>query len=516
MTIEPRDEWNEALIRNVHPEAWQNPVASGKYDLVAIGAGTAGLVSAAGAAGLGAKVALIERAHLGGDCLNVGCVPSKALLRSAHVAAEMRDAGRFGVRVPAGVEVDFAEVMRRMREVRAGISPVDSVDRFTNELGVDVFLGDARFTGDREIEVGGQTLRFKKAVVATGGRAVVPPIDGLADAGFLTNETIFNLTELPGRLLVVGGGPIGCELSQAFRRFGAEVTVVEQGPQFLSREDPDAAEILRQALVHDGIDIRLETRLSKVVSYDTGGDTGGGTRGGASEKIVTLESNGHSDTLAVDSILVAAGRAPNVEGMGLEAAGIEFDDRRGVVVDDHLRTTNRKVFAAGDVCMRTQFTHAADFAARTVIQNALFFGRKKLSTLQIPWCTYTSPEIAHVGLYERDATAQGIEVDTYMREFSDVDRAITEGDTSGFVKIHTQKGRDKIVGATIVARHAGDLISEVSVAMQAGMGLGRLASVIHPYPTQAEAIRQTGDAYNRTRVTAVVRRLFDFLLKLNR
>ena len=253
----------------------------------------------------------------------------------------------------------------------------------------------------------------------------------------------------------------------------------------------------------DGVDIHLETSVSKVA---TQGD----------EKIVTLESNGQSTTLAVDAILVAAGRAPNVEGMGLEEAGIEFDSRTGIVVDDRLRTTNRRVFAAGDVCMRTQFTHAADFAARIVIQNALFFGRKKLSTLNIPWCTYTSPEIAHVGLYERDAKAMGIEVDSYVRHFSDVDRAIAEGDTAGFVKIHTLKGGDKIVGATIVARHAGDLISEISVAMQAGMGLGSLASVIHPYPTQAEAIRQAGDAYNRTRVTPTVQRLFDFILKLHR
>ncbi len=503
MMIEPRDEWNEALLRNVHPEDWKNPSPSGKYDLVAIGAGTAGLVSAAGAAGLRAKVALLERALLGGDCLNVGCVPSKSLLRSAHVATQVREAGAFGVQVPDGLVVDFAEVMRRMRKVRAGISPLDSVQRFSAELGVDVFLGDARFVSGSEIEVNGQTLRFKKAVIATGARAMVPAVDGLVDAGFLTNETIFNLTELPRRLLVLGGGPIGCELSQAFRRFGAEVTLVEVAPQFLSREDPDAAEILHQALARDGVDIHLETSVSKVA---TQGD----------EKIVTLESNGQSSTLAVDAILVAAGRAPNVEGMGLEEAGIEFDSRTGIVVDDRLRTTNRRVFAAGDVCMRTQFTHAADFAARIVIQNALFFGRKKLSTLNIPWCTYTSPEIAHVGLYERDAKAMGIEVDSYVRHFSDVDRAIAEGDTAGFVKIHTLKGGDKIVGATIVARHAGDLISEISVAMQAGMGLGSLASVIHPYPTQAEAIRQAGDAYNRTRVTPTVQRLFDFILKLHR
>ena len=349
----------------------------------------------------------------------------------------------------------------------------------------------------------GAVLHFKRAVVATGARPVVPPIDGLRDAGYRTNETIFELTELPRRLLVLGGGPIGCELSQAFRRFGAAVTLVEQSAQFLVREDPDAARILRDALDRDGVDIRLETTVSKVV------------RQGA-EKLVTLESNGRSETLTVDEVLVGAGRAPNVEGMGLEAAGIEFDTRQGVVVDDHLRTTNRRVFAAGDVCMSTKFTHAADFAARLVIQNALFFGRKRLSALTIPWCTYTSPEIAHVGLYERDAHARGIDVDTFVRELSHVDRAVAEGDTEGFVKIHTRRGGDHILGATVVARHAGDLISEISVAMAGGIGLGRLASVIHPYPTQAEAIRQTGDAYNRTRLTPAVRWLFDWILRLRR
>jgi pyruvate/2-oxoglutarate dehydrogenase complex dihydrolipoamide dehydrogenase (E3) component len=506
MTL-PRDAWNEALIANVHPPDWQNPTPDGTYDLVAIGAGTAGLVSASGAAGLGAKVALIERAHMGGDCLNVGCVPSKSLLRSAHVAAEVRDAGAFGVRVPDGVEVDFDAVMERMRRVRAEISPVDSVRRFSEELGVDVFLGDARFSGPRSLEVGGSTLRFKKAVVTTGARAFVPKIDGLADAGFLTNETIFDLTELPRRLLVVGGGPIGSELSQAFRRFGAEVTLVEMGAQFLAREDPDAAAVLLEAFERDGIDVRLETTVAKVTAQ--GSDENG-------EKLVELETKGRRETLAVDAILIGAGRAPNVEGMGLEDAGIDFDLRDGIVIDDNLRTTNRRVFAAGDVCMQTRFTHAADFAARAVIQNALFFGRKKLSALTIPWCTYTSPEIAHVGLYERDARAQGIEVDTYVRHFAEVDRAIAEGDTEGFVKIHTRTGSDRIVGATVVARHAGDLISEISVAMAGGVGLGRLSAVIHPYPTQAEAIRQIGDAYNRTRLTPGVKRLFELIIRLRR
>ncbi|MCZ6465436.1 MAG: mercuric reductase [Proteobacteria bacterium] len=500
--LHPLDEHNEALLANVHPPGWKNPEPAARYNLVVLGAGTAGLVTAAGAAGLGARVALVEQSLMGGDCLNVGCVPSKSLLRSAHVAGEVRDAASYGVRVPSGTRVDFAAVMERMRAVRRRISTNDSAHRFSDELGVDVFLGRGRFTGADEIDVEGATLRFKKAVIATGGRAVVPPIEGLREAGFLTNETVFNLTELPRRLLVLGGGPIGCELSQAFRRFGSEVTMVEMGPQFLSREDPDAARILYDAFVTDGIDVRLDTQLVRVELRD-------------GERLCILERGGESESVPVDTIVVGAGRAPNVEDLGLENVGVETS-RFGIQVDDHLRTTNRRIFAAGDVCMETRFTHAADFAARAVIQNALFFGRKKLSALTIPWCTYTHPEIAHVGMYERDAATRGIEIDTFTRELRDVDRAIAEGDDVGFVKIHVKKGGDQILGATIVARHAGEMISEVSVAMAGGVGLSKLSAVIHPYPTQAEAIRQVGDAYNRTRLTPRVKRLFALFLRWSR
>jgi pyruvate/2-oxoglutarate dehydrogenase complex dihydrolipoamide dehydrogenase (E3) component len=445
-------------------------------------------------------VALVERHLMGGDCLNVGCVPSKALLRSAHLAADVKRAGEFGVGVGLEREarVDFSEVMERMRRIRARISENDSAHRFRDELGVDVFLGSARFTGPDAIEVDGKTLRFKRAIVATGARPAVPPINGLAEVGYLTNESVFSLTELPRRLLVLGGGPIGCELSQAFRRFGAEVTLVEAGRQFLPREDPDAAQILARAFERDGVEVRLDTRLVKVEAAD-------------GSKRVTLEHDGRFEGLSVDEILVGVGRVPNIEGLNLELAGVQFD-RQGVQVDDRLRTTNRRIYAAGDICMATKFTHAADFAARSAIQNALFFGRKTLSALTIPWCTYTDPEIAHVGMYERDARGRGIETQTFLRQLRDVDRAIAEGDEEGFVKIHVKKGSDRILGATIVARHAGEMISELSVAMAAGLGLGGLASVIHPYPTQAEAIRQVGDAYNRTRLTPRVKRLFERFL----
>lgn len=519
--ILPRDALNEALLENVHPEAWQNPEPQDLYDLVVIGAGTAGLISASGAAGLGARVALIEDKLMGGDCLNVGCVPSKALLRSAHAAADVRDASRFGVDVPEGTKVDFGEVMRRMREIRANISPADSAKRYRDELGVDVFLGRGSFASSREIVVGDAVLRFKRAVIATGARAAVPPIPGLADAGYLTNETVFELTELPERLLIVGGGPIGCELAQAFSRFGSNVTLIEMETQFLGREDPDAAEIVRNALERDGVVVRLGTQLTSVEAANGSRTVTLHSASGAAGRKGGADGNGEKgaaklEKFTVDAILVGTGRAPNIDDLGLEHAGIEADRRSGVAVDDRLRTTNPKVFAAGDVCMPTKFTHAADFAARAVIQNAFFFGRKRVSALSIPWCTYTSPEIAHVGLYERDAEAEGIAVDTWVRELSDVDRARLDGDDEGFVKIHTKKGTDKILGATVVAQHAGDLISEIHVAMAAGMGLGRLSGVIHPYPTQAEAIRQVGDQYNRTRLTPFVARLFRALIRARR
>jgi len=498
--ILPRDEHNEELQSNVHPRDWTNPEPKSRYDLVVIGAGTAGLICASGAAALGADVALIERRWMGGDCLNVGCVPSKAILRSAHAAGEVRRAARFGVKVTGEVEVEFAAVMERMRELRSRISKVDSTARYRDELGVDVFLGDAAFSGNDSVTVDGKVLKFKKAVIATGGRPIEAPIPGLAEAGYLTNESVFSLTELPKRLLVVGGGPIGCELAQAFRGFGSEVTLVEMAPQFLGREDADAARILLETFTRQGIDVRLETTVSKV-------EIEGGQRR------VTLERGAESDTLAVDAILLGIGRRPNIEGLGLEKVGVETD-RAGVVVDDRFRTTNKKIFAAGDICFPYKFTHAAEFCARAVVQNALFFGRKGVARQGIPWVTYTAPEIAHVGYYEHEAREQGLEVDTYTHEFADVDRAIAEGEEEGFVKIHVEKGTDKIVGATIVARNAGDMISEVSVAMSAGVGLGKLATVIHPYPTQADAIRQCANAYVRTRLTPLAARLLKFIAKL--
>jgi pyruvate/2-oxoglutarate dehydrogenase complex dihydrolipoamide dehydrogenase (E3) component len=489
-TVLPDDEYNRVLVENVHPQRWQNPEPAARYNLVVLGAGTAGLVTAAGAAGLGARVALVERHLMGGDCLNVGCVPSKCIIRSSRVIGDVRDAHLLGIRIPPGAAADFSAVMERMRRLRARISHHDSAGRF-RELGVDVFLGEGRFAGPDRMEVAGKTLRFRRAVIATGARPVDPPIEGLAQAGYLTNETVFSLTERPRRLLVLGGGPIGCELAQAFRRLGSEVIIAGRAHQFLPREDQDAAAILARAFQRDGIDIRLRTTISRVVAAGDG-------------KQVHLVTDGREDVVTVDEILAGAGRAPNVEGLNLEQAGVAYDTRSGVKVNDFLRTTNPAIYAAGDVCLAHKFTHTADATARIVIQNALFRGRKKLSALTIPWCTYTDPEIAHVGLYERQAREKGMEVDTLTRRLSDVDRAITDGEGEGFVKVHVRKGTDRILGATIVARHAGEMISEITLAMVGRIGLKTLATVIHPYPTQAEAIKQVADAYNRTRLTPFV------------
>jgi pyruvate/2-oxoglutarate dehydrogenase complex dihydrolipoamide dehydrogenase (E3) component len=498
----PDDQYNRALIANVAPPDWVNPTPAGRYNLVVIGAGTAGLVTAAGAAGLGARVALVERHLMGGDCLNVGCVPSKCVIRSSRLVGDLMSAEQLGVRV-GGADVDFAAVMERMRRLRARISVNDSVQRFTQEKGVDVFLGEARFSAPDAVEVGGQTLRFKRAVIATGARAAEPPIAGLGDVGYLTNETVFSLTERPTRLAVIGAGPIGSELAQAFRRLGCQVTLLQDTGHILNREDADAAAIVQRAFQREGVRLVLS---AEVLSARRDGQ----------DKLLRVRHPGGEEDVRVDEILIGAGRAPNVAELGLEVVGVEYDERRGVKVDDHLRTTNPRIFAAGDVCMEWKFTHAADFAARIVIQNALFFGRRKLSALLMPWCTYTDPEIAHVGLYERDAVARGIAVDTYLRPLAEVDRAIADGDEDGLVKVVVKKGTGEILGATIVARHAGDMISELTLAMVSKVGLGALANVIHPYPTQAEAIRQVGDMYNRTRLTPTVKRLFNGFLALTR
>jgi pyruvate/2-oxoglutarate dehydrogenase complex dihydrolipoamide dehydrogenase (E3) component len=500
--LRPYDEFNRELEANVHPPDWINPAPSGRYNLVVVGAGTAGLVTAAGAAGLGAKVALIERELLGGDCLNVGCVPSKSLLSAAKRVAAVRDARDFGIKVPSEMEVDFAAIMERMRRLRAGISPHDSAARFRS-LGIDVFLGEGAFAGPDRIEVAGQSLEFSRAVIATGSRATQPSIPGLDNGEYLTNESVFSLTELPKRLAVVGVGPIGCEMAQAFARFGSEVLLIEASHGILPKEDSDASQLVLDSMRRDGVRLLCCGKELTAAKVEDG------------RIRLSVSSHQASYDEVVDQVLIGVGRTPNFEGLGLEKAGVKYSPK-GVIVNDYLQTSNPRIYAAGDICSPYKFTHAADFMARIVIQNALFMGRAKVTALVIPWCTYTQPEVAHVGIYQKEAREKGIELDTFTQTLEGVDRAILDGETEGFVRVHVKKGTDEILGATIVASHAGDMISQVAMAMTNRLGLKKIARTIFPYPTQAEAVRKTGDEYNRTRLTPLVKKLFQWWLSHSR
>lgn len=481
-------------VRNVKPTVWSNTFPSHPYDLVVIGGGTAGLVSAAGAAGLGARVALIERNALGGDCLNTGCVPSKALLKSARVAAAFFNAAHFGVQSDSTPEVNFSVVMQRMRRLRAEISANDSVERFSR-LGVDIFFGSAEFTGPKSVSIDGNQIGFERAILATGARPRIPSIQGIDTVDALTSENVFTLNTMPPRLGIIGGGPIGCELAQAFARFGSEVILFHSKTGILPREDPDAAAIVTKALEKDGVQLVGDAR-----------NIGVQQRSGN----ILISANQSSANLSfdVDRILLATGRRPNTEGLNLESAQVHYDNDRGVVVDDRLRTTNRRIYAAGDVCSKFQFTHAADALARIAVGNALLGLRGRVSRLQIPWSTYTAPEIAQIGIQPWSAARRGMKIDSFMQSFSGVDRCILDGETEGFVKLYVRPHSDKIIGGTIVGRHAGELIGFVSLAMTNNIGLKRLAGTIFPYPTESEVFRRLGDQYNRNRLTPGIKWLF--------
>jgi pyruvate/2-oxoglutarate dehydrogenase complex dihydrolipoamide dehydrogenase (E3) component len=465
-----------------HAAAAPAPAADERepYDLLIIGAGPAGLAAARGAAAAGVRVALIESHHIGGNCLQEGCIPSKTLLRSAQLIADMRDAPNFGVAMPEEIKVDFAAAMARLRRVRDRILRVDSAARLQAE-GIDLHVGRARFVAADAVEVDGTRLRFRKALIATGSRPLLPDIEGLAATGFLTNESVFELEQLPPSLLVIGGGPLGCELAQAFARFGSRTLICHSEPLFLPKEERDAAQMVSDALARDGVEIHLNCHILAVRS-----------EGG--RKHVTMLTDGNPSTTVVDEILTGIGRMPAVQGLDLEAAGVAYDLETGIAVDDFLRTRNRHIYAAGDVCLELAFTNTAEASARIVVRNALFRGRCRLSALIVPWCTYTDPQVAHVGLYVRQAHAQGIPIKTYTVPMHDVVRAITDGEEEGFVKIHVREGTDRILGATIVGHCAGEMINNISLALVAGMGLRRLAHVIHAYPTQGEGVRQAAQA----------------------
>jgi pyruvate/2-oxoglutarate dehydrogenase complex dihydrolipoamide dehydrogenase (E3) component len=477
----PDDE--EAFLRRVRPEDWENPVPRNVYDLAIIGAGPAGLAAAESAARLGFSVALIERNRIGGNSLNVGSVPSKAIIRTARVYGTMRDAEEFGAPVPNEPALEFDKVMARMRRIRTRISEYNSAHNLT-VLGVDIFFGNARFERADVLLVGDTRLHFKKALIATGARPRAPDIPGLDQIGYHTSATIFEMAALPKRLAVIGGGPLGCELAQAFCRLGSHVTIVQNDPKFLPREERDAAEILSRSMARDGVEIRLNTTVV-------------GARCESGVKILKTVNNDVESDIQADEILLSIGRVPNVEELGLEAAAVEFDTDQGIKVDDFLRSTNPNVYAAGDACLSLKFTNAAQFSGRMAVQNALMQAQQRQSSSAIPWCTYCDPEIAHIGLHVWEARQQSIPIKSFTVMMHDVDRAITDGQDIGFVKIHIAEESDKILGATIVASRASELINEMAVIMSAGIGMKALAAVVHTYPAQSEAIMLAAQAYKR-------------------
>jgi pyruvate/2-oxoglutarate dehydrogenase complex dihydrolipoamide dehydrogenase (E3) component len=452
-------------------------MAKPEFDIVVIGGGAGGLVVAAGGAALGAKVAVVERHRLGGDCLWAGCVPSKSLIKSARIAYEMRHADRWAL-APADPQPNLARVMERVGRVIKGIEPNDSPERFRG-LGVDVVFGSGKFVAPDAFEVDGRRLTARAFVIATGSRPAMPRIAGIEATPCLTNETVFDLREPVPSLIVIGAGPIGCELAQAFRRLGSEVTAIDAAPQILPREDPDLAAVVHQQLGAEGIRHHLGAAI-----------IGAGGRSG-DVRVTVRTADGTSVVVAGSHLLIAAGRAANVEGLGLDAAGVRLDQGR-LIVDDRLRTTNRNIYAIGDAAGGYQFTHVAEHHAGIVLRQAIFRMKWAKPSAVVPWCTYTDPELARVGLSETEARQRGVEHRVYRFAFDEIDRARAEDETEGFAKIVTDpKGR--LLGAAIVGAHAGELIAECVLALSKGMRAGDLTGVIHAYPTLAQINRRVAD-----------------------
>jgi len=455
----------------VFPKNHQNPNPKTQYHLVVIGAGPAGLITAIAAAGLGAKVALVEQKGMGGDCLNVGCVPSKALLEFTQRASSP----------------NFDDAFTWLRQVRESIAKTDSVARYLAH-GVDVFLGSGKFVDGQTVQVGEHRLVTRRTVVATGSRPTLPQIPGLAESNPLTNESLFDLLEAPDRLAVLGAGAVGCELAQALARLGIEINLFETANTILPMEHAKASASIADALI--AINVKLHTKSQVTEIKQTGSHV----------TVFTAKTR-----TTVDRVLVAAGRQANIENLCLEAAGVKL--RNGLIsVDSKLRTTNSNVFAAGDVCSLLKYTHNADAHARIVVQNALFIPTATTTKLVIPHCTYTDPEVARIGLTREELQNQKTPYDVYHIELGELDRSQTEGDKEGFVEVLTSKGKDKILGATIVARDAGEQITPICVAMANGLGLRALGKAIIPYPTRGEYVGRLADAYNRKRITPAVKR----------
>jgi len=469
------------------------------FHLIIIGAGSGGLVTAAGAAGLGVRVALVEKDKMGGDCLNTGCVPSKAIIRTAKLVHDIKTADRFGLdSLLPNIRLD--KVLESVREVQKKIEPNDSVERFES-LGVRVFKGNYSFISPTEISDGETTLQAKRFVIATGARPFVPPIEGIKNIPHLTSDNVWDLKELPKKLVVLGGGPIGCELAQTFARLGSKVTIVEMAPTLLSREDSDAVHLLMKTFKAEGIELLVSWKASKVQSTPEG-----------FELTVSNEKEGEKK-VPFDQILVAVGRQPNTDGLGLEKACVQIN-RRGILVDQYLRTTNKKIYACGDVVGPYQFTHTADFQARLILRNALFPGKSKINYRFVPWCTFTDPEVARVGLNEMEARQKKIAHDIYCYPMTDLDRAVCDRESTGMIKVVTARGSDRILGITLVGSHAGDLLHELGLAMHQGIGLKKLSNMIHIYPTMAEISKRLVDTYQRSRLTDRTRGLLRWFFRV--
>jgi pyruvate/2-oxoglutarate dehydrogenase complex dihydrolipoamide dehydrogenase (E3) component len=463
------------------------------YDIIAIGGGAAGLVTAAGAAGLGARVALIEKQRMGGECLWTGCVPSKALLACARSAADARAAGRYGIHT-GDVTVDFRAVIGHVNQARLAIAPNDSPERFKG-LGVDVIHGEARFVAERTVRIGTRSISGRHIVIATGSRPIIPPIPGLQDVMYHTNETIFEIAELPRSLIVLGGGAIGVEMAQAFALLGSRVTLIEAGVRILATEDEELTKIVEQQLISVGVALHTGAKLIGIAKHESG-----------------VRAQTESTTFEADALLVATGRASVLDTLDLAAGGVA--SREGeLVLDQKLQTTASNVWAAGDVTGGPRFTHVADYQARTVLRNALFPLSKSVDYDVVPRVTYCIPELARVGLTHEEAVrAHGDKVRTFTRSFGELDRAIADGHTTGMLKI-VADGKGRILGGHVLGHHASSIIAEIALAMKEDIPLGRLASLVHAYPTYAEAVKQSADGYVRSRFTGFSKSVANWIVR---